>query len=72
MSEVLLRDVVVLVLANKQDLPHAETSDRVADAMGLRALSKHKWFIQPCSASTGEGLNEGLEWLHTTLRAKKK
>jgi ADP-ribosylation factor protein 1 len=66
-SEDALRDAVVLVLANKQDLPTALRADKMTDALGLRSL-RHPWFIQACSATTGDGIYEGLHWLHTTLR----
>jgi ADP-ribosylation factor protein 1 len=26
-----------------------------------------QWFIQPCSAQSGEGLFEGLDWLSNKL-----
>jgi len=67
-----LRGAVVLVLANKQDMLHSVEASKVADAMGLRSLSRHNWYIQGCSAQTGEGLFEGLDWLHSALRARKQ
>ena len=67
-----LRGAVVLVLANKQDMPQSVAASKVADAMGLRSLSRHNWYIQGCSAQTGEGLFECLDWLHTALRSRNK
>ncbi|KAL7572635.1 hypothetical protein ACA910_010386 [Epithemia clementina (nom. ined.)] len=64
-----LRDVHVLVLANKQDLPLAVNASKVAEQLNLRAV-RQKWYIQPCSATTGEGLYEGLDWLSRTLAGK--
>ena len=63
-----LRKVPVLVLANKQDLPRSLKPNEVADSMGLHKLSKRQWYIQPTCATNGDGLNEGLDWLATTLR----
>lgn len=72
LSDDALRNASVLVLANKQDLPGAMQTDKIADAMGLRSLpSRTQWFIQPCSAATGEGLFDGLEWVHKTLRENR-
>eukprot|EP00967_Tisochrysis_lutea_P090364 scaffold129256_cov30-Tisochrysis_lutea.AAC.1 len=71
LSDDLLRNAVVLVLANKQDMPRAQPTNKVADAMCLTSLVKHKWYIQGCSAATGEGLYEGLEWLHAALRSRQ-
>ena len=38
LEEAELRDVVLLVLANKQDLPHAMTVCDITDSLGLRTL----------------------------------
>jgi small GTP-binding protein len=63
-----LRDVVVLVLANKQDLPGAFTSAEAAEKLGLFSLpSRTQWHVQPACATKGEGLYEGLEWLTKAL-----
>lgn len=64
-----LRNAAVLVFANKQDLPGAVKADKLAGGLGLHSLRQQEWYIQPCSAATGDGLIEGLEWLHKTLRS---
>ena len=52
--------IPVLVLANKQDLPHAiETSD-VAQKLGLRQM-RRPWHVQGTCALSGDGLYEGLD-----------
>ncbi|CAE7856022.1 ADP-ribosylation factor [Symbiodinium microadriaticum] len=61
-----LRKAVVLVFANKQDMPNAMTAADVTDKLGLNDLH-HQWFIQSACATTGEGLHEGLDWLSRTL-----
>ena len=72
LSDDLLRDASVLVLANKQDLPHVIPTSRIADCLGLRGLAhRNAWYIQGCSAVSGDGIFEGLDWLHTTLREKR-
>ena len=55
----------LLVCANKQDLPGALTGAEIADALGLGgpAYERRHWSIQPCSAVTGAGLVEGIEWM---------
>ena len=65
-----LRGAHVLVLANKQDMSNAARADALADKLALRSLRGHEWYIQPCSALTGDGLIEGLEWLHMGLNGK--
>ena len=32
-------------------------------ALGLEGIQDRIWQIQACSAKTGEGLQEGMEWL---------
>merc|ERR1712196_200073 len=64
-----LRNAALLVLANKQDMPSAMPTDRIAEALSLRSLHRD-WFIQPCSALKGDGLVEGLDWLHRALNGK--
>ena len=54
---------MLLVFANKQDLPGALTCPDVIDRLGLLTLRNRQWFIQSTSAITGEGLKEGLDWL---------
>ncbi|CAE7391785.1 ARF1, partial [Symbiodinium necroappetens] len=61
-----LRKAVVLVFANKQDMPNAMTAADVTEKLGLNDLH-HQWFIQSACATTGEGLHEGLDWLSRTL-----
>ena len=64
-----LRDAVVLVFANKQDLPKALTAAEITDSLGLSSMHR-KWYIQPACATTGDGLYEGLDWLSNTLTGK--
>ena len=62
-----LRDAVLLVFANKQDLPQAMSVQEVTERLGLNKLRNREWFIQPTSAPTGDGLYQGLDWLSNTL-----
>jgi len=66
-----MRDAVVLVFANKQDLPNAMPAAEVTDKLGLSSMRNRQWFIQSACATTGDGLYEGLDWLSRTLSAKK-
>lgn len=62
-----LRDAVLLVFANKQDLPNAMTAAEITDKLGLHSLRQRHWFIQSTCATSGEGLYEGLDWLSTNI-----
>jgi ADP-ribosylation factor protein 1 len=43
----------------------------MCDKLSLRSI-RNEWFIQPCSATLGEGLYEGLDWLSDALAKQKK
>jgi ADP-ribosylation factor protein 1 len=64
-----LREAVLLVFANKQDLPNAMSAAEMTDKLGLHGLrpSYRQWYIQACCATTGDGLYEGLDWLSAIL-----
>ena len=66
-----LRDAVVLVLANKQDLPNAMTATELRGKLGLDQLRGRNWYLQSACATTGDGLYEGLDWLSRALASKK-
>jgi len=66
-----MRSAVVLVFANKQDLPGAMDTSEVADKLGLTNLRNRQWFIQSACATKGDGLYEGLNWLSKTLSARQ-
>uniref|UniRef100_A0A8C1K1Q8 ADP-ribosylation factor 4-like n=1 Tax=Cyprinus carpio TaxID=7962 RepID=A0A8C1K1Q8_CYPCA len=62
-----MRDAVLLVLANKQDLPKAMPVHELTDRLGLHALRGRQWFVQDTCAVQGSGLYEGLDWLTDQL-----
>merc|ERR1712232_78313 len=66
-----MRDAVLLVFANKQDLPNAMAAAEVTEKLGLTSMRNRQWFIQSACATTGDGLYEGLDWLSRTLSGKK-
>jgi ADP-ribosylation factor 1/2 len=59
LKEDMLRDSILLVYANKQDLPNAMTAAELTDKLGLHSVRGHEWFMQETSATSGEGLFEG-------------
>ena len=66
-----MRDAVLLVFANKQDLPNAMPAAELTDKLGLRDMRSRQWYIQSTCATTGDGLYEGLDWLSRTLSSKR-
>lgn len=64
-----LKDAILLVFANKQDVKGAMTAAEISDAIGLHAIKDHGYHIQECCALTGFGLNEGMDWVASNLKA---
>jgi len=71
LSEDELRDAVILIFANKQDLPNAMTAAEITDKLGLNNLRNRNWYIQSTCATNGVGLYEGLDWLSNQLKNQK-
>ncbi|KEG13390.1 ADP-ribosylation factor [Trypanosoma grayi] len=76
LQEPLLGKATVLVLCNKQDLPHRLTPAELVEQLGFRdhsaaglgpAMRDRQWYVQGCCAHTGDGLFEGLDWLCSHL-----
>ncbi|XP_031288060.1 ADP-ribosylation factor 1-like isoform X2 [Pistacia vera] len=65
-----LSRATVLVLANKQDFQDAMPASEVADKLGLHSLGQRRWYIQSTSATSGQGLYEGLDWLSNNITVK--
>ncbi|XP_076361083.1 ADP-ribosylation factor 1 isoform X2 [Tachypleus tridentatus] len=66
-----LRDAVLLIFANKQDLPNAMNAAEITDKLGLHSLRNRNWYIQATCATSGDGLYEGLDWLSNQLKNQK-
>ena len=61
-----LRNIPVLVYANKQDLPQAMTPGTIYEKM-KETLRNRNFLVQGCTATTGKGLYDGLDWLSKAL-----
>lgn len=66
-----LRDAVLLIFANKQDLPNAMNAPEITDKLGLHSMRNRNWYIQATCATSGDGLYEGLDWLSNELKKKR-
>jgi ADP-ribosylation factor protein 1 len=62
--------VILLVFANKQDLPNALSVSQVVVELGIGLLRGIDWHIEACCATSGEGLYEGFEWLASTVKRR--
>lgn len=61
--------VPFLVLANKQDVPDALSTEELVTVLKLKNYEDRHWEIQGCSAHTGEGL---IDAINAVLRLLKK
>uniref|UniRef100_H2Z964 ADP-ribosylation factor-like protein 3 n=1 Tax=Ciona savignyi TaxID=51511 RepID=H2Z964_CIOSA len=64
--------VPLLVFANKQDLMTAAKASEIAEGLQLQEMKGRTWQIQACSALTGEGVQDGMEWVMKTVSKTKK
>ncbi|XP_037503169.2 ADP-ribosylation factor 4-like, partial [Rhipicephalus sanguineus] len=71
LSEDELRDAILLLFANKQDLPNAMPVGELTEKLGLNQLRNRRWYIQSTCATQGQGLYEGLDWLSNELSKAK-
>jgi len=74
LKEDLLERCPLLIFANKQDLPNALSPEEVAVRMGFDPDEDQEedwklrpWYVQGGCATSGEGLNESVEWLVDTI-----
>ncbi|KAH7108448.1 ADP-ribosylation factor family-domain-containing protein [Auriculariales sp. MPI-PUGE-AT-0066] len=56
-----MKDCLLLVFANKQDLPGA-----------MSPGEDRSWYVHPSCATTGEGLFEGLQWLSQNVKKQAR
>lgn len=62
-----LENAVLLVIANKQDVPLAMSLEEIADKLNLQDIRSRKWHIQGACGTKGFGLKEGFDWLTEEL-----
>ncbi|KAH9500737.1 ADP-ribosylation factor protein 3 [Bulinus truncatus] len=72
LEEEKLAGVPVLIFANKQDLLTSAKASEIAEGLNLNAIRDREWQIQACSAISGEGIKDGVEWMTKTCNNRKK
>ena len=68
LNEEELKDAILLVFANKQDMKGSLQAAGVSEALGLATIKNRQWSIQETSATKGRGLSEGFDWLVTCIK----
>lgn len=66
-----LTGAIILVLANKQDLPNALPANEIGNGLDLARISSHSWHVAATCATTGDGLDESFDWLADRIKEKK-
>ncbi|MGH0118282.1 UNVERIFIED_CONTAM: hypothetical protein FKN15_049303 [Acipenser sinensis] len=67
-----LKAVPVLIFANRQDLVTAAPASEITEGLNLHTYRDREWQIQACAALSGEGLQDGMNWICNTIVNKKK
>jgi len=67
-----LRNVPLLVLANKQDIPNTISTSELSERLGLYGMSNRPWNVLGSCAVTGEGVQEAMEWLENEIRNNRR
>lgn len=67
-----LTGVPLLVFANKQDLVTAAPAAEIAEGLSLHTYRDREWQIQACSALSGEGVQDGMNWISSQIMNRKK
>ena len=57
------REVPILIFANKMDLQNSMSHIDVSNELELHNITDRPWSILGCSAKTGKGVDEGMNWL---------
>ena len=72
MKQEKLAGASLLVFANKQDLKGALGLEEISRALdlGSEAFTTRHSMVVSCSAVTGEGLLEGIDWLVTDISGR--
>jgi signal recognition particle receptor subunit beta len=65
-----LRDAILLVYANKRDLPNAIKPQDVGSRLRLDSITNRALQVQGTCATTGDRLYEGLDWLGEQISEK--
>ncbi|KAK0618853.1 ADP-ribosylation factor family-domain-containing protein [Immersiella caudata] len=67
-----MKDCILLVFANKQDIAGAMKPHEITEKLQLSKLKDRVWYVQPSVAPSSEGLDDGFLWMSDRLKAIAK
>ncbi|KAJ9294036.1 hypothetical protein DTO271G3_7164 [Paecilomyces variotii] len=65
-----MKDALLLVFANKQDIEGHMSPEDVTNALQLTKLKDKLWYVVPSVATQGTGIFEGLAWLSNNVKTQ--
>ena len=65
-----LAGATLLIFCNKQDLPGALKPKDISEFLDVNSIQNRHYQIISCSAMTGEGLKDGMEWLVDDIKLR--
>lgn len=54
-----MKDAILLVFANKNDLPNVMDTSEITEKLGLQRFRDRNWHVQSSCAISGDGLLDG-------------
>lgn len=70
--DIVAKCIPILFLANKKDLRDGMSSIKIASSLHLERIQDKPWHICTTNALSGEGLQEGIQWLTQQICDKFK
>ena len=67
-----LKNFPILIMANKQDLNETLSSDEISWFLKNEKYKDRKWSIIKTSGISGQGLEEGMQWMVSSIRKIKE
>ncbi|XP_034691517.1 ADP-ribosylation factor-related protein 1-like isoform X1 [Vitis riparia] len=67
-----LQGAPLLILANKQDLGDAASSEEIARYLDLKKLDERVYMVEAVSAYDGMGIKESVDWLVKVMERSKR
>ena len=65
-----LAGATLLVFCNKQDINGALKVEEIKNLLDLNTITTRHWMIMPCCGLTGNGLENGLNWIMDDISSR--